>query len=242
MVERSREPLLSDEARKDLAEPFRVAVCLPAQDQVQTGFAYDLARLFGFTAARFIPNIVGQMHILISEGTLIAPQRANLVERAIERDCTHILWLDTDMRFPKDTLIRLLRQDEPIVGANYSSRRLPPKPTALTAIESENGEGVPLYTEPESSGIVSVEALGMGVMLTHVDVFRKLPLPWFEITYIEREGDYMGEDIYFCQKVRAAGYEVFVDQELSKQVSHVGSWEFEHDHTLAAREPEGIPG
>ena len=44
---------------------------------------------------------------------------------ALAVDATHILWLDSDMRFPADTLGRLLARNRDIVGANYCARRFP---------------------------------------------------------------------------------------------------------------------
>jgi hypothetical protein len=33
----------------------------------------------------------------------------------------------------------------------------------------------------------------------------------------------MGEDIYFCFKAREAGFDIWLEQDISKQVAHVGT-------------------
>lgn len=234
MVERSRQPNVPDSTRESV-EPFRVAVCIPAQDHVATGFAYDLARLFGYTAVACIPEVISHLHIFTAAGTLIAPQRHELVLRAFEHDCTHILWLDSDMRFPKDTLVRLLQHGKPVVGANYCSRRMPPRPVALSHIADHGREFTNLYTEPDSTGLVAVEALGAGVLLTELNVFHLIGMPFFTIEWCEEDKGYQGEDIHFCKQVRKHGLEVLVDHDLSKEIGHVGTWTWEHGHANEIR-------
>lgn len=232
MVQQTGEQNVSDEAGPSV-EPFRVAVCIPAHDHVATGFALDLSRLVGYTVAAWVPKIISHLFTFVAEGTLIAPQRHGLVERALTAGATHILWLDADMRIPKDTLIRLLSHNKAIVGANYSSRRLPPRPTAYSHIGEGKGPHTNLYTKPEDSGLTTAESIGLGVCLVHTEVYRSMPMPWFDIEWDEVGLGYAGEDIYFCEKARAADFEVFVDQDLSQIVRHVGKWEFEHQHCIA---------
>lgn len=229
MVQRPRQPDVPDETRESVGL-FRVAVCIPAQDTVATGFAYDLARMMAFTAASWMPDLIGSLQLYFAAGTLVAPQRHELVGRAIAGEATHILWLDSDMRFPKDTLIRLMHHGKPIVAANYCSRRMPPVPVALSFISETTSERKHLYTTDESTGLVPVEGVGMGVMLTAVDVFRRIGTPYFHIDWSPTDEMYQGEDIFFCKRARKFGLEVLVDQDLSGEISHVGAWHWEHGH------------
>ena len=122
-----------------------VAVCLPSRDQVCTGFMNDAFRLAGYFGAKDVSK-GAKLWLFTSQGTLIANQRQELVFEALQAGCSHILFLDTDMRFPKDTLDRLLAHDEPIVAANYATRRMPVKTVAFS---SDQGWDC-VYTTPES--------------------------------------------------------------------------------------------
>ena len=42
------------------------------------------------------------------------------------------------------------------------------------------------------------------------EVFEKIPPPWFEFRYDEQGLLTLGEDFHFCEKVRDAGYEIWV--------------------------------
>jgi hypothetical protein len=176
-----------------------------------------------------------ELRLVVDKGTLIADQRHRLVQLARHADSSHILWLDADHRFPKDTLVRLLAHDVDIVAAAYVERRIPPRPAAFLSDESAEIKDR-LYITPESTGLVEVTSVGMGVMLTKLGVFAHTPAPWFQIGWNPKEQGYIGEDIYFARKVREAGFTVLVDQDLSKDVRHIGEIEFSHEHALAVRE------
>lgn len=203
-------------------------IATPCTDMVKAGFALDLAMLYGLTiASRDVDCAVIQ-----NRGTIIPQQRATLVHAAMQYGATHILWLDSDMRFPKDALFRLLAHNEPVVAANYSRRRHPALPTA------EHRDRGYLFTEADSAGLVPVTQCGMGVMLTAMRVFQEIGEPWFQIGYTSHDHQYVGEDFFFCTKARKAGFEILIDQDLSKQVRHVGELDYTHLHSLQAREWE----
>jgi GT2 family glycosyltransferase len=191
---------------------------------VNAGFAYDLA---GMTAYTQVP-----LFLLQSQGTLIVNQRTELIKNALEEDVTHLLFIDTDMRFPMATLERLLAHDKDIVAVNYPTRKFPIQPVAFANDQTNDR----VFTEKDSTGLESVASVGMGIMLIKASIFDKIKLPYFMIGFSAAHQEYTGEDIFFCRKVRAAGYEVFIDHDLSKEVKHTGAIDFEHEHIWATRE------
>ena len=218
---------------------FRVAICVPCGDQCSSYFAYDLARMMGFTAAT-ATGIISQMVLFFNHGTLIAPQRRTLVNQARTVDVTHILWLDSDMRFPKDLAIQLLARNKPIIGAAYPSRRLPIKPVAFEDYSDDGRDRISHYVPEASTDIVPVRAMGMGAMLTALDVFDTIPEPWFSVEWDEEHQGYEGEDVSFCRRAKEAGYEIFCDHEMSNEVAHHGSVEYSMAGARAIREDEEV--
>lgn len=201
---------------------MRVAICVPCRDQVCAGFSFDLANMVGFHAAAGMN--IGLYH---SPGTLIADQRVNLAKEAIAQGATDILWIDSDMRFPKNALQRLLERGKSIVAANYATRSLPVRPTALRIIE---GTWVHVPTRKDATGLEQVTAAGMGLMLTSAQVFKDLADPWFHIGYSTKNAMFLGEDVSMCLSAAKAGHHTFIDHDISKEVRHIGSFEFLHDH------------
>lgn len=196
----------------------RVMVAVPCGDDVKADFAASLALMLGYTT--FVrPDL--ELPLFFAKGTYLPRARAALVNTAMEKGCTHILWLDADMRFPKDTLLHLLHHDKPVVAANYPTRQMPIEPTA------EGLDGMPVVS---GEGLEAVKSCGMGVMLTDLDVFRKMGKPYFAIGYNRANDDYAGEDVFFCESARKAGFEVLVDHELSEHVEHCGTLRYTLAH------------
>ncbi len=210
----------------------KVALCVPCKDIVQAGFSYDFTRL--------ACNLAVSNHDLAiyqSQGTLIADQRVNLAKEAIAEGAEWLLWVDSDMRFPATAGVQLLAHNKPIVAANYVTRRIPVEPVAFNyANEIDAWRRVATYTT--STGLEQVDCVGMGLMLTHRDVFKNMPDPWFHLAYSTKNTKFHGEDVYFCMNAGKAGFPTLIDHDLSKQVGHIGIMEFRHEHAGLGVEAE----
>lgn len=196
-----------------------VAVSTPSNGDPSWAYVFGLNSIltpFG-TEAEGHPPVL--LHVEM--GSHLPQGRHRLVDYALEADCSHILWLDDDMAFPRDTLRRLLAHKLPIVAANCTMRRMP-----VTTTAQRDGERVP---SSGKSGLEEVETVGMAVMLTETEIFRKLPQPWFAMPYDKLSPNtYMGEDVFFCKLARHFGYRIMIDHDLSVQIGHVGQLEYNH--------------
>ena len=209
-----------------------VAVCTPARDMVHTMYTYDLVNMVAYHTM----NTNDAVSLKISQGTLIANQRAELSLDAMQENCSHVLFVDSDMRFPQDMIGRLLKHDLDIVATNCARRRMPTGPTAQ--LYKENGNRELVWTMPDSTGLQEVGSVGMGVMLIKANVFAALSEPWFETPWRHDKRGYIGEDVFFCQKAAAAGFKIHIDHDVSKEIGHIGTFEFKHDHTWVMRDLE----
>ena len=206
----------------------KIAICVPARDVVNTGFAYDLALMMSHWTYKNVHND-DRIMLYTSAGTLIVNQRQDLVVGALEGGCTHVLFLDSDMRFPKDTLCRLLARDVPIVAGNYATRRIPVQTVAFATDDFTEC----VYSTPDKTGLEAVAAVGMGCMLLNTKIFDTMTLPFFMIGYSQKSNQFTGEDIFFCRKARSLGIDILIDHDLSKEIGHLGTLEFRHDHANA---------
>lgn len=194
-----------------------VAIAIPAQDHCATWFAYDLARLMGYSVAQGLG-----VSIVVLKTAYLPSSRQQLADLALEHGADAILWLDSDMRFPKDALVRLLAHDLPVVAASYSMRRLPLAPVAFDGFDQSR----PHLVANDAEGLERVAMVGMGCMLTRRSVFDGLPRPWFANPWDEARQDFIGEDVWFCQRLAEAGHAVWIDAGLTNAVSHLGEWGF----------------
>lgn len=124
---------------------------------------------------------------------------------------THIFFLDADTWPPADTLERLLAHDRDIVaGATwmFSDRK-------LKWSVSRQGDGKGFYKwlgagELPKSGLFRALAVGGSTILIKRKVFEKLGWPWYKKEYF-KDGTRTTSDVYFCNKVKAAGFEIWCD-------------------------------
>lgn len=170
------------------------------------------------TEAKDFPNRTGGIRIY--DGCNIATNRYRLVNMALEANATHVLFLDADMTYPRDTIARLLRHNKHIVGANGPKRCHPIQGTTI------GFDGVQFKTTEEHTGIQKVKAIGTGCMLINTEVFTKIKEPWFEHRWVEDLEKFVGSDVFFCIMAQKAGYEVFVDHDISKEIAHIGTYPY----------------
>jgi hypothetical protein len=133
-----------------------------------------------------------------------------------------MLCLDTDMRFPPDTLRRLLLHNKAFVAANCVTKRIPAEPTAKTV------DGTPVFTDSRKKGLEAVGHVGIAVALLQTKSLLGMEGPNFPFPWQEEEKAYGGEDGFFCKKWREhTGLQIWIDHDLSKAVGHIGSFTYD---------------
>jgi hypothetical protein len=132
--------------------------------------------------------------------------RNDIVQTSQRVEATHLIMMDTDMIYHPKTITRLLSHRLPIVGA-LCFRRYPPFDSIMMRGDANGYLSVDDWEDGE---LVEVDATGAGCIMYDMDVFRKMPFPWFKFRK-DQNGIGIGEDIGFCQDLKAAGYRIFVD-------------------------------
>lgn len=210
----------------------RLAICLPQTETVRMEYARSLATMMLHLGNVEIPDL-RNVDIFGGTSSIVPMVRQTIADRAIARHATHLLWIDADHSFPGDTAHRLLAHERPYVGINATTRQYPVQATAMKRRDER------LRTTQHSKGLERVYRVGLGIALIEARVFLAVPRPWFMVEYIDDEDGtrFRGEDIYFCEKAKAAGFQPMVDHDLTKETAHIGSvgW-----NTSALEELTGI--
>jgi len=180
-----------------------VALAVPSGDMVHADFAMHLATLCLNPGARAC--------IINAKSSMVALGRNQCAEAAKLAGTTHLLFLDSDMVFPADTVTRLLQHNKDIVGSVYAQRTPPFHPLGVT----HEGEHIHV-----TNGLRRMTIIPTGCLMIRMSVFEKLSKPWFS-TRVEGE-KLVGEDYYFCEKAVKAGFEIWCDGDLSREVGHIG--------------------
>ncbi len=211
---------------------MQLAILVPSTDTWMTDFALSVLALQQMLSYHPIGEDF-KMNLLNERGSLIAHQREQIAQHALESGATHLLWLDSDMKFPPDIVHKLWAHGQPIVGCNYTKRTIPAMPN------TKDVDGKLIATNKQSTGVVEVGSMGFGCVLMEREVFETIPRPWFDTVWFENskgELQMMGEDVYFCRKARHHNMPILLDHDASQGIGHVGSFEYTNELTEATWE------
>jgi hypothetical protein len=191
---------------------MKVVILTPCRNgYVTAGFAESLAHLISYSLKER-PEL--EIFPVFVQGSRLSLNRHELVRAAINNGAEWALWADDDHMFPANALVRMLSVNLPIVGVNFAMRRIPTTPTAGRARQGADGYDL-VYTtkvQADAGDFEKVDRIGFGLTLISMEVFRKVPMPWFETST---------EDTYFFKKAAEAGFPIHIDHWLSWNSSHL---------------------
>jgi hypothetical protein len=239
-----------------MTQGIRLAVCIPAYGDTKAKFTLSLANaLIHFLDCKLLDHegndLPREVDIFMVSCSMLTESRHRLVAEALAWKATHMLWLDADHVFPKDTIPRLLAHNLDVVGANYPRRVTPTAPTAVRIDPSVDESDVKnlVYTTQEKAFdnvVEEVAHMGFGVCLMNMGVLDLLQvdeeenvdgnfMPLFTFQTIPGKLGMIGEDVFFFGKIRKAGGRIFVDHALSWEVGHIHEQILTNAHANAHR-------
>lgn len=161
---------------------------------------------------------------------------------------THLFMLDTDMLYPRDSLLKLYRHNKDVI-AGLSSAKWFFNQDKLQKAEIYSYDSIEPTGDPyavkstgkfHNTGCHRVYALpGAGVLIKR-RVMESMPMPPFKFDFISPTGIHCGEDIYFSVTARTRGFELWQDYDL--RYTHIaqvgltpetdtnGIWSVTHRH------------
>jgi hypothetical protein len=166
-----------------------------------------------------LADIIGQGWPRIkTEANATDIQRNQMAEALLNApsEYTHVVTLDADHRHTPDTVQALVRAAEErpeagmIVGMEFR-RRQPYDPCVWIEREGEVYQPI----DWDNGMIGPVFRTGMAAAIIPRTTFERVARPWFANTYnVAPDGKeivYKREDFFFCDRMRAAGLEIWVD-------------------------------
>jgi hypothetical protein len=210
---------------------MRVMIGTPSAGIVHAAYAMSLTKMI----MHYLQTpIVGhskdekrEMQMQMVVGANIGQNRDNIVEAALKADCTHVLFIDDDMGFEQDALNVVASRQMPVVIANYRRKILPGTFTARNADNTAT-----IVTTDESQSLEPCSFGGFGFALIERKVFEAIEMPRFLMYYDPKSKIYTTEDKPFFEKVAKAGFQAYVDHDLTKKVYHNGTFQYRWDDTF----------
>ena len=192
----------ADKSLEDAADPIHVFVATPAYDgRVYTDYAMSLAEsardatLFGI---RITASVMGN-------GAFIDLARNAFVRLFLETQCTHLFFIDADLRWESRAFVGLLQSGLPICAGIYPKRQ-DPEEYPCRMIEQTPGAGIWV----NSSGYIMCDRVASGFLCISRAVAQRM---YDEATHIKlahgnerrvfytdlnEHNEFIGEDYAFC--------------------------------------------
>lgn len=199
---------------------MKTLVAIPCMDEIPYKFVESL---IGLTP-------VGQTAIQFHSGSLIYEARNNLLKYGIEQ-FDYILWLDSDMTFDSDLLVKMFASlgDGEFIAAPYRSRRMPHHWTCYSKCGYIQKDGFMdcefEYIDDMPKDKFEIAACGFGCVLMKASLGQRIlenqglpfaPLPGY------------GEDLSFCIKARQADATLMMDPTI--KLGHIGTVVIDEDY------------
>jgi hypothetical protein len=195
----------------------KIMIAVPSLGDIDMSTTQSLVHMIGYSVKKLKVNLAP----CFLSSSLLPDLRNEFVKMAIESNCTHILFIDADMKFPHDMLERLLAHNVDIVTTNYST-----KSENHAKFTATGKNGYIHKSELTNTGLTEILLGATGTMLIDLKVFKKLKMPYFWLYWDSVNKRAFGEDYYFCYKAHKAGFKIYIDNDLTKEVFHIGRKEY----------------
>lgn len=187
--------------------------------------------LVDFVESLMVMDKPEQTDIHFWQGSLVHDARNMLTIKAVTDGYDYVMWMDSDMVFPTNTLTRLLQVAQEnnvgMVSGLYVKRTFPTLPVIYDKLApptvDDNGKPVKNiheYVDYPVNSVFPIAGCGFGCVLTSVSLLKKVwehnnipaftPLPW------------AGEDIAFCIRTNETGERILCDSSVS--CGHLGTF------------------
>jgi len=210
-----------------------VYIAMPCYDSVKINTMLSVIRLV---------QQLGRSGIKVGINTMKSPlihqARNYLTSVFLTTDYTHLLFIDSDVEFEPEAIIRMLVAKKNIICTPYRVKsELLDK--HIYTVEFKNPKTIPFLP----GGLVEITAGPTGIMLIERSVFEKIIKNHPELKIKNKatpsadkshafyynffdfgfkEGYAMGEDVSFCKLARGNDFKIYANTEST--TSHHGSW------------------
>tara|TARA_R110002153_G_scaffold225513_2_gene378155 strand:- start:45 stop:782 length:738 start_codon:yes stop_codon:yes gene_type:complete len=172
----------------------------------------------------------------ISNESFISRGRNSIAAKFLAGNFTHLMFVDADVQFNAEDILKLLLRDKDIVGGIYPQKVLPTK-MVVNTLDDGIVEG----------DLIQVGTLGTGFLMTKRCVFEKLieenvvdkyvdhigldEINDFNYTFydsmIDTQGRYLTDDWAFCRRSRQQDFIIWADSTI--ELIHSGYMRFYPD-------------
>lgn len=200
---------------------MKYLIAVPSHDMVHAKFTRSLMELDKPQDTAFTMII----------NTLIYTARNTIAQNAVKYGFDRVMWFDSDMTFPPDTMLRLAEDMDKgyeFVSGLYISRNEPIRPIIHKEVNwrvKDDGwidSSAELYWDYPKDSLFEIAACGFGCCMTSVSLLKRM-CDKYGSPFYPLMG--MGEDTTFCFRAKQDGGKIYCDSRI--KCGHVGEYVYE---------------
>ena len=172
------------------------------------------AELVGWLLRQQARSLTGQATFALGDilkGKPFDAQRNRQVASFLATRYERLMFVDADIVPPGDAIDRLLDHDKAICGIASQSFQFDEPFAVILEADPDVPHGYRQAQDLRGLKRLRNGAIGLACCMIKREVFEKVKPPWFEEILIEGGLKTRDADFVFCEKARAAGYDVWVD-------------------------------
>ena len=186
----------------------KLLIAIPSYGEMRVEFVKSLIDLMARLNEQ---NIWYEVKII--DGTLVYIARDRLAKHAVNNEFTEVLWIDDDMVFGPDVWEDLSMSGKDMVCGNFISRHSPYVSCVFSSLYP------PERVTEFGYDIFRVAGCGFGCVWMKTEVLKDVLINNNGKCFLPDPK--LGEDVAFCQRARASGYEIWCDPTV--RIGHVGN-------------------
>jgi hypothetical protein len=176
--------------------------------------------------------------------SLISRARNILTAMFLESNCTHLMFIDADIEWEQDAIIRMLAMDKDLIAGAYPKKTLPiDYAINLKFVDKERKqvrvENGAVEVLDASTGFFLIKRTVIEQMIeSYPELFyvndssidpkyNKYCYSFFDTIHDPDDNRYLSEDYTFCRRWQKIGGEIWLDP--NTKLNHVGSYTFQGD-------------
>jgi hypothetical protein len=180
------------------------------------------------TIRKLIEHGIPYEFYVLEKCSVLHHARNRLVSKFLLSDCTHMLFIDSDMGWPDYAPLELLAHDKDVIAAVGCTKE--DKPNFCVKFDRDT------LKYDRVTGLIRVKSVGTGFMMIsrrclermakayEANAYHDVQDPgemipqvfWFDVI----DNEMVGEDFTFCNRWRAMGGEIWIDPTIT--MTHVG--------------------
>jgi hypothetical protein len=192
---------------------MKIAIGVPMPQVISNLFNRSLIELITYSASHLKEH---EIYYMDRTGVRTDKNRNVIIKEALEAEMDYILWLDADMIYPADMLVKYMEQAPfDVIGCVYYKRKYPYEPCVYMEKGTKPTHPYKMVNPltVKKDAIIEVDGLGFGGVMVSCNVYKAMGddkwMVYAENFHLPYETiDQETHDLTWCRKAKQYGFKI----------------------------------